>query len=139
MSRDDPGDATSVTALPPVLREPLALRTEWQPFLPRWDILMTTDGLTWRRKGGEPLWAPWVLVGGITITGGRAPGALILALDGSELGSIPGAITLDGAIISLAHAATLLRPDLFVEVPGTAWGNEGCIRRDVADAEALHS
>ena len=42
---------------PPDLPEPLAMKTEWQPFLPRWDLFLTSDGISWKRKGREPLWA----------------------------------------------------------------------------------
>ena len=29
---------------------PLALHTEWQPFLPRWDVILSDEGIAWRRK-----------------------------------------------------------------------------------------
>jgi hypothetical protein len=119
--------------------EPLKLRTEWAPFLTRWDVILSADGIAWQRDGSETgHWVPWQLIGGVShgIAGQKTPSTSILALDGSSFGSIEGLLQLDRDSTSLGHAVALYRPDLFVEVEGNLLtGFGGCIRREVAEAE----
>jgi hypothetical protein len=139
----DPGDKIARGGEAVSSREPLKLRTEWAPFLPRWDVILSADGIAWRRDGSEAgHWVPWHLIGGIShgIAGQKTPSTSILALDGSSFGSIEGLLQLDGESTSLGHAFALYRPDLFVEVDGSLLsGFGGCIRREVAAAEAASS
>jgi hypothetical protein len=115
----------------------LKLRTEWAPLRARWDVILSPDGIAWRRDGTDVgHWAPWPLVGGVSngIAGEQTPTVSILALDGSSFGSIDGLLIFEGEATSLAHAIALCRPDLFVEVAG--WPRTGgCIRREVAEDE----
>ena len=118
---------------------PLALHTEWQPFLPRWDVILSDDGIAWRRKGQDAgHWVTWEMIGGVStgVAGEKTPTTSILALDGSPFGSIQGLFAIDGEATSLAHVVALYRPDLFVEVDGFPWTG-GCIRREVAAAERV--
>ena len=120
---------------------PLKLRTEWAPFRARWDVILSADGIAWRRDGSDVgHWAPWPLVGGVSNgISGETPSVSILALDGSSFGSIEGLLTVDGETTSLSHAMAHYRPDLFVEMEGFPWTG-GCIRREVAqDEEAAGS
>jgi hypothetical protein len=116
--------------------EPIALRNEWQPFAPRWDVIVSAEGIAWQRKGSEAgHWVEWPLVGGVANgVVSKTPTTTILALDGSAFGSINGLLLFEGQSTSLAHVAVLFRPDLFVEVEGYPWTG-GCIRRDVESAE----
>jgi hypothetical protein len=117
---------------------PLKLRTEWSPLMPRWDVILSEDGIAWQRDGSEAgHWVPWNLIGGVSngIAGKSTPSASILAVDGSRFGSIEGLLQLEGESTSLSHAIVLVRPDLFVEVEGYPWTG-GCVRREVAAAEA---
>lgn len=119
--------------------EPLVVETEWQPFLSRWIVTLTADGIGWQRWGKDDAqWVPWRLVGGLEngMRGGRTPTTKILALDGSSLGSIDGAFLRYETKATLAHIVAVFRPDLFVGVEGNVWGVlGGCIRREVAAAE----
>ena len=116
--------------------EPIALRTEWQPFAPRWAVIVSAEGIAWQRKGSDAgHWAPWPLIGGVANgVVSKTPTTTILALDGSAFGSINGLLLFEGQSTSLAHVVVLFRPDLFVEVEGYPWTG-GCIRRDVDAAE----
>jgi hypothetical protein len=138
MTDRDPGERALEGPVSPPTLEPIALRTEWQPFVPRWDVIVSGEGIAWQRKGSEAgHWAPWPLIGGVSngIAREHTPAASILALDGSSFGSIEGLLLFEGEKTDLAHVVALYRPDLFVEVEGYPFTG-GCIRREIASAEA---
>ena len=120
--------------------EPLVVETEWRPFLSRWVVTLTADGIGWQRRGRDDMHGvPWGLVGGLENgrRAGRTPTTKILGLDGSSLGAIDGIFLRHESRATLAHIVAVFRPDLFVEVEGNVWGLlGGCMRREVAAAEA---
>ena len=134
--------------------EALVLRTIHQFYFQQmWEVILTPDGIGWQRAGtDEPgwrgddddHWLPWRSVGGLSerfvMSGTHSKRvADILGLDGVVLGSIEGPFEVDGGWTGLSHVVALFRADLFVEIEGTWKGPGGCIRREVAEAEAAAS
>jgi hypothetical protein len=132
----------------------VVLRTIHQfAFQHMWEVILTTDGIGWQRPGTDEAgwrgdaddhWLPWRSVGGLSerfVVGGTHSKhvADILGLDGVLLGSIEGTFEVDGGATGLSHVVALFRADLFVEIEGTWKGPGGCIRREVAEAEAAAS
>ena len=120
-------------------RPVLTMHTPFVLFERRTTVALSDAGIAWQQRGGGPEFVPWDDVGGV-----RCPSRTqhILALDGSDLGSIHGWLMVDGAsfwsspTVNLAHAVALYRPDLFVEVGDGMLAEVGCIRRDVVAFEA---
>jgi len=112
--------------------EAVIVRTEGSTYGSRCVVTLTEAGIGWECHGVEGAhWVPWSLLGGLADSSGGGGWATdALALDGSSLGSIFGLIAVDGDRTTLAHVVASFRPDLFAEMDG------GCIRREVADAEA---
>jgi hypothetical protein len=109
----------------------LIVRTEGSRFGSGCVVTLAEEGIGWECQHIEGAhWVPWPLLGGLSDGRGAGGATEALALDGSSLGTIFGLVVVDGVRTTLGHVVSTFRPDLFAEMDG------GCIRREVAEADA---
>jgi len=130
-------DLSDATSTPGPMPDAVIVRLDRFLF-PATIVMLTRDGIGWRTDGrprgdDNGMWLPWHLVGGLTSMRSETT---VLSVDGLVIGRLSGELQ-DWSIGAwLANVVATYLPETFVVID-TGDGTEvGCIRREVAEADA---